>query len=67
MNGESHACGLVGEGGGRVRCVVDDCRRESGMEIKGNAWERDGVRHSNTRANGQSDGYELCYKCQYVV
>jgi len=63
MNGESHACGLVGEGGGMIHCVVDDCRRESRMEIKGNAWKLDGVRHSNTQASGQDNGYELCSRC----
>ena len=66
MDGESHACGLVVEGGGMIHCVVDGCRRESGMEVKGDAGELDGVRHSNTRANGQGDGYELGSRGQYV-
>lgn len=59
MDVESKARGLIAEGSGWCRCVVGDCRRECGMEVEGDTWELDGVRHSCTHADGQSDGDEL--------
>lgn len=67
MDGKSHACGLDRKGSGWVHCVVDDRRRECRVEVKGDTWELDRVRHSYTQASGQSDQNELHSSCQYVL
>jgi hypothetical protein len=66
MNGKGHTRVLVGEGSGESHCGVDDCGRECGMDVDGDARELDGVRHSYAQASGQSDGEELYLRCEYA-